>query len=125
MIDALANLIARFPRQKNRVRCFAHIINLVVKVILCQFNLHIKKTAAGKGELTKQLKEALEVDEMSPEDDNVAPGEEESEDNKMIGLDKVEEAVKERIGVMEAQSKPVRLILTKVRFYHVSALNGR
>ncbi|TEB22249.1 hypothetical protein FA13DRAFT_1602846, partial [Coprinellus micaceus] len=38
MIDALIALIACFPGQKNRVRCFAHIINLVVMIILCQFD---------------------------------------------------------------------------------------
>ena len=38
MIDALAEELPAFPGGANRMRCFTHILNLVVKVILCQFD---------------------------------------------------------------------------------------
>jgi hypothetical protein len=39
MIDALAELVIAFPGAANRTRCFTHILNLVVKVILRQFDV--------------------------------------------------------------------------------------
>jgi hypothetical protein len=38
MIDALAELVVAFPGRANRTRCFTHILNLVVKVILRPFD---------------------------------------------------------------------------------------
>ena len=38
LINALAELLPAFPGGANRTRCFTHILNLVVKVILCQFD---------------------------------------------------------------------------------------
>ena len=39
MIDALAELVVMFPGATNQICCFTHILNLVVKVILCQFDM--------------------------------------------------------------------------------------
>ena len=39
MIDALAELVVAFPGATNRTHCFTHILNLVVKVIPCQFDV--------------------------------------------------------------------------------------
>jgi hypothetical protein len=39
MINALAELVVAFPGAANRTRCFTHILNLVVKVILRQFDV--------------------------------------------------------------------------------------
>ena len=39
MVDVLAELVVAFPGAANRTRCFAHILNLVVKVILRQFDV--------------------------------------------------------------------------------------
>jgi hypothetical protein len=46
MIDTLAELLVAFPGAANRTRCFTHILNLVVKVILRQFD--IPKSKADK-----------------------------------------------------------------------------
>src|SRR5712672_2730981 len=45
MIDTLAGLVA-FPGAANRTRCFTHILNLVVKVILRPFD--VPKAKAGE-----------------------------------------------------------------------------
>ena len=37
MISHLATLIEEFPGSANQTRCFTHILNLVVKSVLCQF----------------------------------------------------------------------------------------
>ena len=43
MVENLAKLVLEFPRGANRARCFAHIVNLVVKLILHQFDMSKKK----------------------------------------------------------------------------------
>ncbi|PBK68118.1 hypothetical protein ARMSODRAFT_839630, partial [Armillaria solidipes] len=37
MVDALATCISSFPGQAHHVRCFAHVVNLVAKSLLKQF----------------------------------------------------------------------------------------
>jgi hypothetical protein len=43
MIDSLATIVLDFPGEANRARCLAHIVNLVVKIILRQFDVSKKK----------------------------------------------------------------------------------
>ena len=43
MIDYLATLLAAFPGSANRTRCFTHILNLVAKCIMKQFDTPKKK----------------------------------------------------------------------------------
>ena len=43
MIESMATIIADFPGKANRVRCLAHIVNLVVKIILRQFDVSATK----------------------------------------------------------------------------------
>ncbi|KAF8870859.1 hypothetical protein BD779DRAFT_1399992, partial [Infundibulicybe gibba] len=38
MVDGLAELIDAFPGAANRTRCFTHILNLVAKAVLSQFD---------------------------------------------------------------------------------------
>ena len=43
MIDHLAILLEAFPRSANHTRCFTHILNLVAKCIMKQFDAPKKK----------------------------------------------------------------------------------
>ena len=43
MVENLAKLVVDFPRDANHARCLAHIVNLVVKIILRQFDISKKK----------------------------------------------------------------------------------
>ncbi|EPS96717.1 hypothetical protein FOMPIDRAFT_1102388, partial [Fomitopsis schrenkii] len=43
MIDELQKLVKSFPGQKMRSRCFLHIVNLVAKALLRQFEPKKKK----------------------------------------------------------------------------------
>ncbi|KAI0337369.1 hypothetical protein BDW22DRAFT_1304642, partial [Trametopsis cervina] len=38
LIDELSNQVEEFPGEANRVRCFAHILNLAAKAVLSQFD---------------------------------------------------------------------------------------
>lgn len=117
MIDALVNLVAQFPGQKGRVRCFAHIVNLVVKIILRQFDSRVKKTAlddSALSDLARRLEDELENDEIEPGAEDFDEDLEQTEDDSTAGLAEVEGALKDVVAGMEAESQPVRLILTKV-----------
>ena len=46
MIVELSELITKFPGPANQIRCFLHILNLVVKSIIKQFDS--PKTQSGK-----------------------------------------------------------------------------
>ena len=43
MVENLAKLVVDFPGDANCARCLAHIVNLVFKIILRQFNISKKK----------------------------------------------------------------------------------
>ena len=55
MIDELATLLNDFPGSTNRTRCFAHILNLVVKSILQQFDIPKVKRQEVVDEATEAL----------------------------------------------------------------------
>ncbi|KAF9442424.1 hypothetical protein P691DRAFT_631095, partial [Macrolepiota fuliginosa MF-IS2] len=38
MVDTLANMLLHFPGPANHAQCLAHIVNLVVEIILWQFD---------------------------------------------------------------------------------------
>ena len=112
MINALAELVVAFPGAANRTRCFTHILNLVVKVILHQFD--VPKSRAVNDAASKALvdlagdieKEETEMDERADDED----------DDK--GAD---EWVDPRIGMsqedqdeLDLKVQPVRLVLVKV-----------
>jgi phage terminase small subunit len=46
MIEHLSTLIENFPGPANQMRCFTHILNLVAKSILCQFDVAKKSEGA-------------------------------------------------------------------------------
>lgn len=127
MIDSLATIMSDFSGEANRVRCLAHIVNLVVKIILRQFDVSIKKEKkdrptndgdeagidAGNTEdadeelvrvLEKEEKEMIEGDETDDEESETL-----ARDVEMI-----EEAMEEEIKEVSKTVKPVRQVLFKV-----------
>ncbi|EIW51357.1 uncharacterized protein TRAVEDRAFT_104831, partial [Trametes versicolor FP-101664 SS1] len=47
MVDILGDHLDAFEGSLGRVRCFAHVINLVVKTLLRQFDVPAKAKAQG------------------------------------------------------------------------------
>ena len=79
MIKELANLIDNFPGPENQTQCFLHILNLVVKSIIRQFDIPTSKKDTednnGMEELLKltgdiELEEELTVS-AGDEDDTM------------------------------------------------------
>ena len=131
MIESLATIMSDFPGEANRARCLAHIVNLVVKIILRQFDVPRKKEkevlppndsnlpdlpSGNDVELEEDLeelaraldKEGKEMDEGDEEDD---------EDSECLERDveKIEEAMEEEIKGVVKMAKPVQQVLFKVR----------
>ena len=111
MIDHLAILLEAFPGSANCTRCFTHILNLVAKCILKQFDAP-KKQKSDDDDMDEEdamdLQVALDELENELENDGVDEDNNNWEYNMRIAMteDEIEE--------LEKAVKPVRRVLTKV-----------
>jgi hypothetical protein len=114
MIEHLADILTEFPGSANRTRCYAHILNLVAKAIMKQFD-------APKGKVNG-FEAALEefADELETEPEDIlteAEGDEASGDDATddeIIDESRREMSEEEISALDESVKPVRLVLFKV-----------
>jgi hypothetical protein len=111
MIEELANLLDNFPGAANQTRCFTHILNLVVKSILAQFEL--PKSQANIADEIWKLAEGLELEEEITAKDG-EEGEEGEDDNVEGWIDEREEMTERQLEELEARIEPIRLLLIKV-----------
>jgi hypothetical protein len=104
MIEELANLLDNFPGTANQTCCFTHILNLVVKSILAQFELPKGKSKIAD-EILK-LAEGLELeDEISAKESE--EGDEDDDDNLEGWIDKREELSECQLEELEARVEPI------------------
>ena len=125
MIEELAILIDDFAGAANQTRCFLHVLNLVVKSIIKQFDLPAsKKTSDNEDDDENYMVEATNellklAREIEREEEIMASrGDEEdaTEDDNVEGwVDEREEMTDAELLKLEASVKPVRLLLSKVR----------
>jgi hypothetical protein len=125
MIEHMATIIADFPGKANRVRCLAHIVNLVVKIILRQFDVSGTKEKDSEKptndseeldipeeddeELVRVLdKEEKEMDEGDGTDDD------EDDETLVRDVQMIEDAMEDMIKEVSKTAKPVRQVLFKV-----------
>ena len=132
MINSLTNIISHFPGAANRARCTAHIVNLVSKIILQQFDAR-KKTKGPKKKSVKVDNEINDMimdneptngaeledkDDLDREEQDVADDKEDGMGNNIAAdLEEIEEAMKEEIAEVVKKVKPIWRILFKVCFY--------
>ena len=118
MIDELAIQLNDFPRSASRVQCFAHILNLVVKSIMCQFDIPDKKKGDIADETTWELHRLagdIEHEEL------LSQSGVEQQDGDMGSMDNVEGWVNEQdemdvddLMALDNDVQPIRFVLTKV-----------
>lgn len=118
MIIELADLIVTFYGDANRTRCFAHILNLVAKTILAQFDIHgtkgITKDFANGDEQLKNLASELEHEEAVAKE--TEGGVVEEEDNLYKGwIDERNDMTEEERATHNTEVRPLKLVLGKVR----------
>jgi len=111
MIEELANLLDNFPGPANQTRCFTHILNLVVKSILAQFDL--PKAKAKIADEILNLADELELEEEITAREG-EEGEEGDNDNVEGWIDEREEMNETQLEELEARVQPIRLLLVKV-----------
>ena len=105
MISCLEESLPAFNGEASHVRCFAHIINLVVKSILCTF----ESSTHRKGRATAAVTEEL----LQEDAEFVASeGEREEEDNSLV--DMAWEMMEEKQKELDASVQPLRSMLGKV-----------
>lgn len=123
MIEHLAELIESFPGTANQTRCFAHILNLVAKSILRQFDAPKVKGMKAMDDAAKELAAVTdELDDEASENGNNEGGSDVDDDvdDDMVdddedGLpDEHDEMSEMELSSHEESVKPIRLVLTKV-----------
>jgi hypothetical protein len=123
MIDHLATLVDTFPGAANQTRCFTHILNLVAKSVLRQFEAPKAKGGDVLDDAAKELAGIFDELEESEDGDGASrnnsgndSGEsDEHEDDNDDGLvDERDQMSEEELTSLEESVKPIRLVLTKV-----------
>ena len=117
MAKELKKLLTEFSGGAKRTRCFDHVINLVVKSITRQFDVH--KT--GNNEvLSEALKDLMELAENLEEEEDAVrasysddPDDDDDDDDGWI--DKREEMTEQDLEDLERDVVPVKRVLVKVR----------
>jgi hypothetical protein len=124
MIEELGILIDDFPGPENQTRCFLHVLNLVVKSIIRQFDLPKSKKTPDNEEdeedITEATKELLKLAEEIEREEELtgASGDEEDaveDDNYEGWVDEREEMTEGELRRLTKSVQPVRLLLSKVR----------
>lgn len=114
MMDELAVLIPTFPGAINRTRCFAHILNLVVKRILSLFDDDSDDAAQSAEKRLHNLASALDLEDDGSDDDTDDFGPDRS---VSVSVDAELEALNEGedLTAVRAAIEPVRAVIAKVR----------
>ena len=125
MIEHLATLVDTFPGAANQTRCFAHILNLVAKSILSQFESPKANTNKAMAEAAEELAAVSDEINHEPEGSGLR-GNDHSEaddvnddviDDDEDGLPDASERdqmSQDELTSLEKSVKPIRLVLTKV-----------
>jgi hypothetical protein len=116
MITELADLIQNFPGDASRTQCFAHIINLIAKSLLKQFDVPKKKAGEALDEAENalcELAEGIDLEEMETRLQARKDGNPDGEDgdefeDAFAGLSSHKQAE------LSESIRPVRLVLVKV-----------
>jgi hypothetical protein len=129
MINHLADLLTVFPGSENRTRCFAHILNLVAKCIMRQFDAP-KSKKKGKTAFEVLVDDELDRDGSDSDSDHSEDINDELSDDNDVEMAEAESAedvegdgdadegranmMEEEIKALEEAVKPVKLVLVKV-----------
>ena len=121
MIDKLGSILDDFPGAANQTRYFLHIINLVAKSVLHQFEPPKAKDKDLLSEAAKELAALAEdlesIDDHNGEENDLDELEDDNKDGKR---DEHEGMSEEEIVELEECVQPVRLVLVKASLFKLS-----
>jgi hypothetical protein len=116
MIEVLEGLLENFDGQASWTRCFAHILNLVAKTTIKQFDVPKGKADEALDAAEKELRdlaEGVDVEEIMTRAET--PLNEDEEPDDVDGLVDERDALdEEERQELDESVRPVRLVLTKV-----------
>jgi hypothetical protein len=121
MIDELVETIPDFPGKPNQIRCFAHVLNLIAKTIIKQFDPPKKGSNERSGdEATLDIfAERIDIEELETRLDNV----EGHDDEDVAGWVDEEELLSEgERAQLNKDLLPVRLVIVKVRLLNLLSI---
>jgi hypothetical protein len=121
MCEEIEDNITDFS-QVNRIRCFLHIVNLVAKSLLKQFDVSKKRTVDDEvddedEELENQLEELtqdIDIDEAVTQAMNDGAGDDDDEDDIDGLVDETSNLSAEERSKLRSATRPVALVLVKV-----------
>ena len=113
MITELTNLLDEFPGPVNQTRCFMHVLNLVVKSIIQQFDLLKSKGDVVSDEAMKELLTLAGNIEFEEEELARSEGEEVEDDNVEGWIDECMLMTEDKLEELEESVEPLQLLLTK------------
>ncbi len=117
MINELSNLLPNFPGAPNRCRCFLHIVNLVAKSVLKQFDVPDDRADAALNQADHELIElamGIDMEELRTVAEQGAGGDSEGNDNTEGWVDETVGMSSEEREELREDIQPVRLVLVKV-----------
>jgi hypothetical protein len=129
MVESLASIMLDFPGEANRARCLAHIVNLVVKIILRQFDVSNRKKNAnipdvsdlpvGDENVAKITEDDVEelvraLDKEEKEMDEGDEGDDEENEKVVKDIEIIEATMEHEVKEVLEAVKPVRQVLFKV-----------
>ncbi|GBE82417.1 putative AC9 transposase [Sparassis crispa] len=114
MIDELDDLIELFHGQANHSRCFDHIVNLVAKMLLRQFDVPKGKADTALDEAENSLRELAKDIKLNDTGEEGGNDEDEPADN-IDGWDDERGALFiEECAELDASVRPVKFVLVKL-----------
>lgn len=126
MIDEIPNIIETFPGDENRARCFNHVVALVAKSTVCQFDVPKGLADAALDEAERELQElaeGIDIEDKQTQDEWEGPDNESGEGDDVEGwVDEVARLSVADRAELEENIKPVKLVLVKVSFYFASTV---
>jgi len=116
MIDELGNLIISFPGDANHAWCFNHVVILIVKSSIHQFDVPKGKADVVLDEAKRELRELMEgldieEEEMVGEWEVLEDDDDENTDGWIDEVASLSVADREEL---DANIRPIRLVLVKV-----------
>ena len=118
MINELGDLIKSFPGDANHVRCFNHVITLVAKSAIRQFDVPKGQADAALDEAERELRDLAEgidiEDEMTQGEWEIPGDDDDDEENGDGWVDEVATLSIADREELEVNVRPIRLVLVKV-----------
>lgn len=129
MVETLKDLLEIFPGDSNRTRCFDHIVNLIAKSVIQQFDIPKAKGNQSFDDVLRELMvsaEDLDQEEVATREGECWSGEIDSEDDKLDGwVDEQEDMSETEQRELDDNIQPVRRVLVKVSMATLAVLMQR